>query len=124
MNEQQWQNLKILIDEEYSICLSVHDYIDILSMNMSEPESSGFEMCTERDLIKIGLYGWFRNGLVSIYVSKNLEEGYIRISSEKSNANIIQNIVQGKSVWSSAVPLDYLTSIEQLERLLKLKAFW
>src|SRR5208283_4526947 len=117
MNEQQWQNLKILIDEEYSICLSVHDYIDILSMNMSEPESSGFEMCTERDLIKIELYGWFRNGLVSIYVSKNLEEGYIRISSEKSNANIIQNIVQGKSVWSSAVPLDYLTSIEQLERL-------
>ena len=124
MNEQQWENLKVLIDEEYSFCLSYLDYISILSMNMSGPENSGFEMCTERDLIKLGLVGWFRGGLVSIYVSKNIEEGYIRISSEKSNSNIIQNIVQGKSVWSSAVPLDYLTSVEQLERLLKLKAFW
>jgi hypothetical protein len=124
MNEQQWENLKVLIDEEYSFCLSYLDYISILSMKMSGPENSGFEMCTERDLIKLGLVGWFRGGLVSIYVSKNIEEGYIRISSEKSYSNIIQNIVQGKSVWSSAVPLDYLTSVEQLERLLKLKAFW
>jgi hypothetical protein len=124
MNEQQWENLKVLIDEEYSFCLSYLDYISILSMKMSGPENSGFEMCTERDLIKLGLVGWFRSGLVAIYVSKNIEEGYIRISSEKSNSNIIQNIVQGKSVWSSAVPLDYLTSVEQLERLLKLKAFW
>lgn len=124
MNEQQWENLKVLIDEEYSFCLSYLDYISILSMKMSGPENSGFEMCTERDLIKLGLVGWFRSGLVAIYVSKNIEEGYIRISNEKSNDNIIQNIAQGKSVWSSAVPLDYLTSVEQLERLLKLKAFW
>lgn len=124
MNEQQWENLKVLIDEEYSFCLSSLDYISILSTKMLGPENSGFELCMERYLIKLGLVGWFRGGLVSIYVSKNIEEGYIRISSEKSNSNIIQNIVQGKSVWSSAVPLDYLTSVEQLERLLKLKAFW
>lgn len=124
MNEQQWQNLTVLIEEGYSFCLSHINYIDILSMNMSTPESLGFEMCTERDLLKLGIYGWFMSGLITICVSKNVKEGYIRISKEKSNINIVENIINEKPIWSSAVPLDYLTSVEQLERLLKLKAFW
>ena len=124
MNEQQWQNLKVLTDEGYSFCISRADFSSITSTPFNKLYLLGFEVCTELALLKIGIYGWFKSGLVSVCVSKDIKEGYIRISNEKSNQNIIENIVHGKPLWSSAVPLDYLTSVEQLERLLKLKAFW
>ena len=120
MNDKEWQSIKAMIGAKLSFCTSISTFVDLTRINFSEVQKLGFEPCTERDLLKLGIYGWFNSGLVTCCVSKDVDAGNIKVF-RKTNEQPISNVCDG---WTPPLPAIDLDSMEKIDRILNLKAFW
>lgn len=118
MNKDQWKNFKSLVSAGVHICMSIADFTDILK-NHKESNVLGFDPITDREILRSGLYGYFRNGQVVICVSNDTPAGYFKciVSGSRPTDN-------KSSEWSEPMPIELISSLDEINRLAGLKAFW
>jgi hypothetical protein len=110
----EWDKLQFLIDADISFCVSIMTFTDLLKRSGSGYDM-GFDPCTSREVLKTGIYGWFKNGTVTVCVAKDVTPGMVKVFREG------KPISSGCEGWSPVVPIDH---VDEIDRVLQLKAFW
>jgi hypothetical protein len=117
MNYTEYNNLIFLAENYKHICIHMSEYTDIITGQYWKLMS----LITEQKIIQTGLYGTLFSA--KLWVGRHITPGYVSVSNNGTITSIEEIWLNEEelSKWSDQCPLKLAN---EMERALKLKAFW
>jgi hypothetical protein len=117
MNDTEYNNLILLAENYKHICINMSEYTGIITGQYWKLMS----LITEQKIIQAGLYGTLFSA--KLWVGRHITPGYVSVSNNGTITSIEEIWLNEEelSKWSDQCPLKLAN---EMERALKLKAFW
>jgi hypothetical protein len=117
MNDTEYNNLIFLAENYKHICINMSEYVGILIGQYWKL----MDLITDQKIIQTGLYGTLFGA--KLWVGIHIAPGYVSVSNNDTITSIekIRLNEEELSKWSDQCPLKLAN---EMERALKLKAFW
>jgi hypothetical protein len=119
MNDTEYNNLIFLAENYKHICINMSEYAGIITGHFWN--LMGVDLITEQKIIQTGLYATLFSA--KLWVGKHIAPSYVSVSNNGTITSIEKIWLNEKelSKWSDQCPLKLAN---EMERALKLKAFW